>query len=54
MNYSTQDVTAMLEELKGHDDVIGHASVNTNNPYLNSVAVEDSGPTVLRKEDLGY
>lgn len=26
MKYTSEDVSALIEELKGHDDVIGHCS----------------------------
>ncbi len=45
MRYTTQDVSDLIEDVKGHDDVIGHCSPQ-NGCFNISVRFEDSGSTL--------
>jgi hypothetical protein len=50
MKYTTQDVSNMIEEVKGHDDVIGHCSMLGQWNGV-SICMEDSGNPNFWKED---
>jgi hypothetical protein len=41
MKYTTQDVSKMIEDVKGHDDVVGHSST-WGTWYNISVVLEDN------------
>ena len=50
MKYTSQDISALIEEVKGQDDVIGHCS-SWGSYYNTSICMEDSGNPNFWTED---
>lgn len=48
MKYTSQDISALIEEVKGQDDVIGHCSA-WGWTYSTSICLEDSGTNEDRR-----
>ena len=49
MKYTSQDISALIEEVKGQDDVIGHCS-SWGSHYNTSICLEDSGSPIWNED----
>lgn len=45
MKYTSQDIAELIEEVNGHDDVIGHCCWGSADCYTTSARFEDAGGT---------